>query len=283
MGYEGTLSQRYRYCAKVSILNRVRKFSHRDDRIREKEKYNSLAIIAQMRSKSDVNQSHNFVHGLPLWNRVPFESYYAAIAEVTKKKSNLTILEIGAGLGQHSHIIANTANQVFLTDISIESVKFLSKIHKRKNIESLVADIEELPFQDNSIDLVIGAGVLSYGENRKVMEEIYRVLKPSGYLICIDSLNHNPIYRINRYLKYIVGKRTLLTLRNMPTLKLIKDFESKFGYVEVKFYGNITWIMPILNLFFSEKVCLRVSEKVDSLCKVKKSAFKFVMVAKKVK
>ena len=39
------------------------------------------------------------------------------------------------------------------------------------------------------------------GEAKKVDSEIYRIIKPGGFFICGDSLNNNPIYRINRYME----------------------------------------------------------------------------------
>jgi ubiquinone/menaquinone biosynthesis C-methylase UbiE len=40
----------------------------------------------------------------------------------------------------------------------------------------------------------VSAGSLSYGDNDKVLDEIYRVLKNKGAFIAIDSLNNNPKY-----------------------------------------------------------------------------------------
>ena len=68
--------------------------------------------------------------------------------------------------------------------------------------------MELLPFDNEIFDIVACAGGLSYGDNKLVLNEIYRVLKPKGMFICIDSLNENPIYKFNRYLHYLRGNRT---------------------------------------------------------------------------
>jgi ubiquinone/menaquinone biosynthesis C-methylase UbiE len=52
--------------------------------------------------------------------------------------------------------------------------------------------MEKLPFADQSFDIIVSAGSLSYGDNDIVMNEIYRVLKLQGVFIAIDSLNNNP-------------------------------------------------------------------------------------------
>ena len=62
------------------------------------------------------------------------------------------------------------------------------------NLTTCLADIECLPFKSNSFDVVVSAGVLSYGIHEVVLNEIHRVLAPGGCFICVDSLNHNPLY-----------------------------------------------------------------------------------------
>ena len=75
--------------------------------------------------------------------------------------------------------------------------------------------------------------------NKLVLNEIHRVLKQNGIFICIDSLNENPIYKLNRYLHYLRGNRTKSTLKRMPDRKLLKDYERKFGYYKNKLFRNI--------------------------------------------
>jgi ubiquinone/menaquinone biosynthesis C-methylase UbiE len=43
--------------------------------------------------------------------------------------------------------------------------------------------MEKLPFADQSFDLIVSAGSLSYRDNDIVMNEIYRVLKLQGVFI----------------------------------------------------------------------------------------------------
>ena len=38
-------------------------------------------------------------------------------------------------------------------------------------------------------------------DKNKVDKEIYRLLKPSGNFIAVDSLNNNPVYKLDRYIK----------------------------------------------------------------------------------
>jgi hypothetical protein len=49
-------------------------------------------------------------------------------------------------------------------------------------------------------------------------------LKNKGAFIAIDSLNNNPIYRLNRYLHYLKGERSLSTACFWNNLIWINSF-----------------------------------------------------------
>ena len=82
------------------------------------------------------------------------------------------------------------------------------------NFVAKEADMELLPFENNSFDIVCSAGSLSYGDNLTVMNEIYRVLNQTGSFIAVDSLNNNLIYRLNRYINYLSTLQYLKLTRN---------------------------------------------------------------------
>jgi len=144
------------------------------------------------------------------------------------------------------------------------------------------ADMEALPFADQSFDCIISAGSLSYGDNETVLAEIHRLLKPGGRFVCVDSLNHNPIYRANRWWHYVRNRRSRSTLRRMPTLALIDRYRQMFGEVEVHFFGSLAWAMPIVVRLVGAERARGVSDWFDRSFRVTRSAFKFVMVATKI-
>jgi hypothetical protein len=51
---------------------------------------------------------------------------------------------------------------------------FLEKRFNNDKLTTKVADMEKLPFADQSFDLIVSAGSLSYGDNDKVLDEIYK-------------------------------------------------------------------------------------------------------------
>ena len=106
--------------------------------------------------------------------------------------------------------------------------------------------MESLPFESNTFDLIVCAGGLGYGDNLLVMSEIHRCLKHGSHFVCVDSLNHNPVYRINRYIHFLMGRRTFSVLRRLPTLTLINVYQEHFSSVSVKYYG--TFLLVICTL-----------------------------------
>lgn len=125
-------------------------------------------------------------------------------------------LELGAGSGMHTAGLLNTGARVTAADISPGALALLERKLAgvaQGRLLTRVADMESLPFESGSFDVVACAGSLSYGEPALVDAEIRRVLRAGGTFICVDSLNHNPVYRLNRWLHYKRGERTRSTLR----------------------------------------------------------------------
>lgn len=210
----------------------------------------------------------------------PIEDYYDLIKSIPKSSR---ILEIGAGMGEHSEPILKAGHILHATDISSESVKIMMKKFKHyENFSSEVSDMESLDYDNESFDVVVSAGSLSYGDNDTVLNEIYRVLKKDGIFIALDSLNHNPIYRFNRYLHFLKGNRSKSTIVRMPDIKLINKYEQKFGHARVRYFDSIVWVLPFLNIFIDEKKLRRLSNLIDKNLNIKKSAFKFTIKATKL-
>ena len=108
--------------------------------------------------------------------------------------------------------------------------------------------MENLPFEAGTFDVVACAGSLSYGDPRTVDREILRVLRPGGSIVMVDTLNHNPIYRFNRWINHLRGRRTRSTLMRMPTLARIQTLASHFEQVSVDYFGAMLWAMPLVSL-----------------------------------
>ena len=246
-----------------------------NDKKVERNRYDDRALKLLSKGSFDKDTGSSS-YSLPI--RTPYLRYEEMHIEFIDNSDN--VLEIGAGTGIHTHSLLETGAFVVATDISPNSVQIIKKKYKEYSDKLIakVADMELLPFGNETFDVVCSAGSLSYGDNQIVMNEIHRVLKPGGKLIIVDSLHENPLYIINRWMGYYRGTRSLSTLRRMPTLKLIKEYGDKFNIKKLDFFNSLTWLSPILTLFLKKELVGRIFDRFDTLINVKRSAFKFAAV-----
>ena len=216
---------------------------------------------------------------VPDYFKAPYLFYESQLAAIIK--SSDSVLELGAGSGMHTLSLLRTGASITVTDISPASLEIIREKYTPyfQNIKIEVADIEKLPFVDGLFDVVCCAGSLSYGTFEKVFSEVCRVLKSGGSFICVDSLNNNPIYRLNRWLHYLRGERTKSTLINMPNVAKLETICRSFQNGQVYYFGSISYLMPILGRFLGRKALARLSDTWDVYWGVKHSAFRFVLVA----
>ena len=138
----------------------------------EKHRYDNRANIFL-----DSNNLYHF-DKIPTYLNTPYYYYFHLLEE---KSGQSKLLEIGAGMGENTSALLNMSFKVTSTDISSKSVEVMrNKFSKYSNFSAEVADMEKLPFADESFDVVCSSGSLSYGDNTVVMNEIYRVLKSRG-------------------------------------------------------------------------------------------------------
>jgi SAM-dependent methyltransferase len=97
------------------------------------------------------------------------------------------VLEIGLGQGADAEQIVKRGgvySGVDLTDESVKRVQMRFQLHRLGYEKIEQASALELPFSDNSFDIVFSHGVLHHiPEIKKAQAEIARVLKPNGKLV----------------------------------------------------------------------------------------------------
>lgn len=213
---------------------------------------------------------------IPLVYRAPYSYYEQCISQHITQHHD--VLELCSGTGLHTYMLTQTGARIVASDISSRSLTVLAQ--RIKGVTTQVADIEALPFKSNSFDVVAIAGSLSYGEPKLVDAEVRRVLRPGGIFICVDSLNHNPIYRFNRWFHYLRGARTKSTLLRMPTIERIQSISEGFNSVDIRFFGSVSYLMPVYTFITGQNRAAKLSDAVDRMVNVCRSAFKFVLVAR---
>lgn len=117
-----------------------------------------------------------------------YQLMYDRIPRVIKDKD---VLEIATGPGLLAKHVANAAHSMIATDYSVGMIKEARKGNYPENLTFEVADAIDLPYGDNSFDVVLIANALHImPEPEKALKEINRVLKDKGILIAPNFVNH---------------------------------------------------------------------------------------------
>jgi len=157
------------------------------------------------------------------------------------KNGRARVLDIGCGTGL---ILQGISGESYAIGVDFSS-KALSFCEKR-NLENLVrGDVRDLPIATSSVDLVLALDLLEHIEDDKgLMNEIRRVLKPEGYLLAtvpahqyLWSEHDEALHHYRRY-----SKRDFLYL--------VKD--KGFSLIKYSYVISLTFL-PILVFRLTQK------------------------------
>lgn len=147
---------------------------------------------------------------------------------------NLTgkkVLDVGCGGGQYMEFFLNKGTKITGIDYSEKMIEMArgyleGKLKNKKLKYSLIkADAEDLPFRNNTFDLIISIGLLEYlSKPDKALMEIHRVLKKNGYALLSFSKKDSPFFLLRVFPGSILRK-TLLRLPKLNTVFSLKDIK----------------------------------------------------------
>lgn len=108
------------------------------------------------------------------------------IIRLLNLKNDAVVLDVAAGTGEPGLTIASHLNggKVISTDLAegmLEAAQENAKKRGIKNFDTLVCDVSELPFKDNTFDAVsCRFGFMFFPDMELALKEMKRVLKPGG-------------------------------------------------------------------------------------------------------
>jgi arsenite methyltransferase len=108
-------------------------------------------------------------------------------------KTEEYVLDAGCGSGLTACHLAKTIGcKILGVDINSQMIEKASQRAKKEGVSHLVefkvADVYDLPFDDNHFDLVIAESITVFLDKVKVYQEFYRVLKPEGRVADLEMV-----------------------------------------------------------------------------------------------
>ena len=115
------------------------------------------------------------------------------VVQIVGKTHPNSILDIATGTGDLAINLTKTnASKIIGLDISKGMLevgrKKIEKLQLSDTIEMVFGDSEKIPFSDNSFDAItVAFGVRNFENLEKGLSEIYRVLKPNGTFVVLET------------------------------------------------------------------------------------------------
>ena len=125
---------------------------------------------------------------------VPGKSWKAMAEALLRLMPPMVIADLGAGDGSFSLLLAQSATNVLAVDSSAKMIEFAREQahrHHVKNVDYRLGDMEELPVDDASVDIVFFSQSLHHALHpERAIAEGARILKPGGRVAILDLAKH---------------------------------------------------------------------------------------------
>jgi SAM-dependent methyltransferase len=130
----------------------------------------------------------------------PLEYAYYLLGDVAGKR----VVDFGCGSGANTALLAGRGAHVWAIDISEDLLRLGQRrlaISGRSGGATFIAgSAHDLPFPDNSIDVVFGIAILHHLDLDLVSKEIRRVLTPGGRAVFQEPVRNSAVIRFLRSL-----------------------------------------------------------------------------------
>lgn len=125
-----------------------------------------------------------------------FQPYAEDLVGRLQPAATGAVLEIAAGTGVVTRLLADIARTVVATDLNAAMLQVAAERVTTGNVTFQPADAQHLPFDDGSFDTVVCQfGVMFVPDKARMYADLNRVLRPGGQLLFSvwDRIEANPV------------------------------------------------------------------------------------------
>ena len=168
-------------------------------------------------------------------------SWRKKVVAIVAKKNPENILDIATGTGDLAiNLVKTNAKSIIGLDISNGMLEIGKQKIRNKGLENTVemvlGDSENLPFDDDYFDAItVAFGIRNFETLEKGLAEIYRVLKPGGTFVILEtSIPTKTPYKqgYNFYTKNILPVIGKVFSKDKSAYKYLSESASVFPYGE---------------------------------------------------
>lgn len=175
-----------------------------------------------------------------------FRSMQKSVVLLLDLKGNVRVLDVGCGTGwavRYASQLCGDNGEVFGIDISPEMIKKAKEQSSGyKNVFFSNADSEAMPFDDNYYDFIICTNSFHHYQNPvKVLNEMHRVLKPSGKVYIMDPTADSILIRS---LDGVIRRREASHVKFYNT----KEYKALFEKANIKYIESKTMLLEKIQI-----------------------------------
>lgn len=168
-------------------------------------------------------------------------SWRKKVVQLVADQKAKKILDIATGTGDLAIMLTEiNPDKVIGLDISPGMLevgkKKIAQLNLTDKIDMIIGDSEKLPFKDHTFDAItVGFGVRNFENLEKGLSEIYRVLKPKGTFVVLETSQPSkfPIKQgFNFYSKYIIPNVGKIFSKDKNAYQYLPESAAAFPYGE---------------------------------------------------
>jgi len=168
-------------------------------------------------------------------------SWRKKVVQLVADHKAKNILDIATGTGDLAIMLTEiNPDKVIGLDISPGMLevgkKKIAQLNLTDKIDMVIGDSEKLPFEDHTFDAItVGFGVRNFENLEKGLSEIYRVLKPKGTFVVLETSQPSkfPIKQgFDFYSKYVIPNVGKIFSKDKNAYQYLPESAAAFPYGE---------------------------------------------------